>query len=494
MARPGQPRAHIFRRVEVEHLEDRAVPSMFTVSNLNDNGSGSLRQAILDANSAAGNNLINFASGVSGAINLVTPLPDLSSNIDLEGPAPANVTVQCGIYGNLRIFTVTNGATVTIAGLTVSHDLGPNAFAGIQNQNGTLTVSNCALDTNYGVGIGSYAGEDLTVSNCTFTNKQGGGILIAAPAVGPGGVVTVSNCTLSTWGPAISSQGGTLNVSRCNISNNTPGISNSGTLDVSNSTISSNSGGGIYNTGTATIDSCTIAGNTNMNGGGGISNSGTLTITNSTVTGNSALGRWEWVLLGYSNHLPIYGFAPETPAVGGGIWNSGTLTVNNCTIAANTATQNVGNDASNGGGIASTAGTVTVHNTIIAQNQSPTGPDVVGTFVSQGHNLIGNGSGSTGFTAPGDQVSTPSAPIDPRLGPLQNNGGPTQTMALLRGSPAIDAGDNNSAPATDQRGFSRLVDPLVDIGAFDVRYVQLRGVRDAALQGRAGPARRADRP
>jgi hypothetical protein len=102
---------------------------------------------------------------------------------------------------------------------------------------------------------------------------------------------------------------------------------------------------------------------------------------------------------------------------------------------------------------------------------------VSGAFTSQGHNLIGDGSGGTGFAngVIGDIVGTSVNPIDPKLGPLANNGGKTKTHALLGGSRAIDAGDNSILPATDQRGagFPRKKDgnfngvPVVDIGAFE---------------------------
>src|SRR5262249_51643875 len=87
-----------------------------------------------------------------------------------------------------------------------------------------------------------------------------------------------------------------------------------------------------------------------------------------------------------------------------------------------------------------------------------------------GHNLIGNGSRGSGYAAT-DLVGTAASPIEPKLGPLQDNGGPTWTMALLPGSPAIDAGDNSDAPDYDQRspGFFRIVGGTIDIGAFEVQ-------------------------
>jgi hypothetical protein len=97
---------------------------------------------------------------------------------------------------------------------------------------------------------------------------------------------------------------------------------------------------------------------------------------------------------------------------------------------------------------------------------------VFGDFASQGHNLIGDPFGSSGFGVTGDLVGTTESPLDPRLGPLANNGGPTRTHALLAGSPAIDHGDS-SVSGTDQRGRPRLKDgdgrggPAVDIGAVE---------------------------
>lgn len=130
-----------------------------------------------------------------------------------------------------------------------------------------------------------------------------------------------------------------------------------------------------------------------------------------------------------------------------------------------------GNTAAFGGGIFQdpTNGSTTLRNTIVAGNINNIS-DVDGPLVSQGHNLIGQGSGGSGFTD-SDLVGTPANPIDPLLGPLQDNGGPTQTMALLPGSPAIDAGDNTDAPEFDQRGpgFPRIVNGTIDIGAFELQ-------------------------
>ena len=228
------------------------------------------------------------------------------------------------------------------------------------------------------------------------------------------------------------------------------------------------SAGGILNTGTLTISESTIVGNFPEGNGGGISNSGFLTITNSTISGN---------------------FANNQSSYGGGIANTGTLTISNSTISGNTTglsgggianlgggtltitnstvSGNGSSGSSNcGGGIFTDAGSsTTARSTIIALNNGPSGPDVCGLLTSQGFNFVGNNADATiAPPQPSDQIGTPVAPIDPLLGPLQNNGGPTFTHALQSNSPAVDRGDPN-APARDQRGYVRT--GVSDIGAFE---------------------------
>jgi len=195
------------------------------------------------------------------------------------------------------------------------------------------------------------------------------------------------------------------------------------------------------NGGTATITSSTIANNSASSSGGGIYNqAATLTLTNDTIANNSA-------------------------TAGGGIYTFGfgaSITLTNCTIAGNSCT-GFNNE---GGGIYQGIGnpTTILKNTIVALNTADEGPDIDGAITSQGHNLIGNNKDVSGF-AESDFVGTVDNPIDPLLGPLQDNGGPTQTMALQEGSLAIDTGDPDGAPALDQRGFAR--DSFPDIGAFE---------------------------
>jgi len=105
-------------------------------------------------------------------------------------------------------------------------------------------------------------------------------------------------------------------------------------------------------------------------------------------------------------------------------------------------------------------------NSIVALNNANY-PDVTGAFLSGGHNLVGITNGSSGFPTFGDLIGSSDLPLDPKLGPLADNGGPTLTMALLPGSPAIDAGDDSAAPPTDQRGVARPVGVASDIGTYE---------------------------
>jgi len=184
-----------------------------------------------------------------------------------------------------------------------------------------------------------------------------------------------------------------------------------------------------------------VTGNTTTGYGGGVANSHvegicTATLTNCTISGNTAR------------------FA-------GGVFTGDgvTLSLTNCTISGNSAT-------TTGGGLYMIPrDTPTLINTIIAGNTATkSGPDVSGTVISLGSNLVGQTNGSTGWVGT-DLTGTTASPLDPLLAPLGNYGGPTQTMALRPGSPAIDAGKSTAPPRTDQRGLNRL--GSVDIGAFE---------------------------
>jgi predicted outer membrane repeat protein len=202
---------------------------------------------------------------------------------------------------------------------------------------------------------------------------------------------------------------------------------------------SGGSGGGAVNAGTLTVNNCTFSGNQSTGHGGALRNTGTMTLTNSTFYNNTSV-----------NSGAISSFVNSGPAA--------TLTLTNCTVSGNRATD----ATSTGGGLLNgNLSTATVANTIVANNTAGTAPDVSGSFSSSGNNLIGVVAGSNGFgTSKGDQVNVPAG-----LDTLKDNGGPTDTMALLAGSLAINNGNNANAPATDQRGFGR--NGTSDVGAFE---------------------------
>ena len=198
---------------------------------------------------------------------------------------------------------------------------------------------------------------------------------------------------------------------------------------------------------------------------------GSAMIDDSTISGNSVM----------ASHLSLFhGFFGL--AAGGVLGLAGPeTTIDHSTIAFNKVVDIPVGSFEVSGGVTSETETVlfngrtftfdalaSVHDTIIAKNQASLGdPDVAGAFQSQGHNLIGVlGSGASGFVA-SDLHGTPSAPLDPRLLPLGWYGGPTKTHALAEDSPAIDAGDNTNAPATDQRGRKRIVGGIIDIGSYE---------------------------
>ena len=358
-----------------------------------------------------------------------------------------------------------DGSATTITGGGILGGSGGTAQGGGLYVNGSaLTISTSTIASNQanggpggdgfgqvglvrGGGLYLYTGGTLTVSNSTLSGNSATGFPISGGgAIFNDGRLTVSNSTLSGNSAAYSGGGA---------------ISNYGTLTVSNSTLSGNSapaGGGIYNSqfGTVTVSNSTLSGNSaGIYSGGGIANSGTVTVSDSTLSGNSA-GTGGGIYNGFGTHL---------------------LTLTNVTLTANRA-NTVGGAFYHGGGLYISDGSPVLHNTLIAGNfrgDTGTAPDdVYGALDPSGdYNLIGDGTGMTGLSngVNGNQVGSASDPIDPLLGPLQYNGGPTQTMALQCGSPAIDAGDNTDAPDWDQRGegFPRIVNDIIDIGAYEVQ-------------------------
>lgn len=352
---------------------------------------------------------------VTGTITLTGGELVLDRSLVVAGPGATNLIISGN--GASRLFNVASGVTVSISGLTLADGLADDGQGGAILNSGTLNLSQC------------------TISNClaraTFETDALGGAIYT----GNGSVLTIVDCLL--------------------VANRALG----GSLYYFDFDCGAGLGGAIYN------------------------DVGTLMVTNSTFSANRAEGG------SYDNET----WRRMGDALGGAIYTlvSDTFLMN-CTIVSNTAAAGTGGGVlaeAHGGGVYSDSddgGYLSLKNTIIAGNDAissyyaTTNLDVGGAFLSLGHNLIGSGDESVGLTnaANGDQVGSGGSPIDPLVGALADNGGPTFTHALLTNSTAIDAGDNAGITATDQRGLPRMVGVAVDIGAFEVQDVNIAPVAD----------------
>jgi hypothetical protein len=374
-----------------------------------------------------------------------------------------------------------DGGRVAVSGSTLSANSVGHTGGGLDNSGGTVTVSGSNLFANSadtgGALHNSMGRMAVTSSTLTSNSSSGGGGIETV-----GGTVAVTDCTLmgNSVGPTyggggIHNAGGTLTVTGSILTGNhagaAGGISSTGTLTVSDTTLSSNSGGGIANlSGTAAAADCTLTGNSGTAGGGIGNISGTLTVSGSTLSGNSGSGAGGGLYVnGGTVTISRSTLSGNSSAAGGGNGGgiyllAGTVTVIASTIASNDA-------YFYGGGIANTGSTSTLYleDTIVARNSSAAlSPDIVGTVdPSSSYNLIGLGDPGLQGISDGNNynlIGTLDSPLDPRLAPLGDYGGPTLTRALLSGSPALAAGDPSLDGTPDQRGAIRAGG--VTIGAF----------------------------
>jgi len=324
------------------------------VTNLNDSGTGSLRQAVIDANTNLGADVITFQSGLVGTIHLTTGEIAITDSVDIEGPGARLLAID----STARIFNISGSIDVTISGLTLTGAKATSNGGAIANNTANVTLDFDTLSGN-------------------STTNEGGAIFHNAN----GGVFTIKNSELS------------------------------GNM--------ANKAGAIYSIGF------------------------NLVIINSTISGNMA-----------------------TDSVGGIKLEFAFASISNSTISGNSAT------FSQGGILAGTGnGQLDLVSTIVANNTDVTGASDLARF-----NGIVNASNSLieQALAPGVINGTDTANqtgVDPLLGALANNGGPTNTQALNTGSPAIDTGSNPLGLLNDQRGagFRREFGAAPDIGAFELQ-------------------------
>lgn len=408
------------------------------------------------------NTVTDVGSGSSGGAIYSAGTTVTVTNSTLSGNlAKATAATDLHIDKGGAIFV--SGAALSVSNSTLSGNSAPATGNGAGSLGGAIYTYNTTVT------LASSMFSENSATSTSFSHSGMGGVIFVS-----GGALTVTDSILSGNSAAGSGGGGGFGGA---INSNNAAVSITGSTLSANSATSLASagwgyGGGVRTVGgTLTVTNSTFSGNSAAGIGRGYggaiwTNSTAVTLTNSTLSANSARA---------------VSFAA---GVGGGLFVQGTsLSVTNSTLSGNSA----GNRA---GGVFAGGTIAALQNSIVAGNtDSGTAPDLLrsaGSLIVAG-SLIGDNNGSGLAPAPigvpdinGNLIGTHVSPIDPLLGPLANNGGPTQTMALLPGSPTINAGSNALAidpigvPLTnDQRGagFSRIAGGWVDMGAFELQVM-----------------------
>jgi CSLREA domain-containing protein len=478
-----------------------APPNSLLVNTLqdevNNDGVCSLREAIEAANKNTSVDTCGAGDVLTDTITFeVAGTIIVNEQLEVSAGGPLIIggggTITLSGQSVRRVFTTTVDAELTLISLEVT--LGKADYgAGIYN-NGSLVVSDTSITTNtaYLYGGGIYNLGTLMVVNSALTGNIVNG-LNCGGGIYNEGALSIINSTLTnnhgySCGGAVSNHNGITTIAGSVISENHAGsvgggISNSnGTMYLTDNILHGNStswgdGGGIYNQdGDLTIINNSISDNIADFKGGGIYSWQPITlystqvlIMNSSISGNMADegggiyndSPSEMVLI----NSTLYGNSAAN--WGGGINNYDILTIANATISDNNVVNGYG-----GGMHTENMRSTTIQNTIIANNTATaySGKDCDGAIYSNGYNIIGNTTGCTVDITTGDIIG-----MNPKLGPLQDNGGPTYTEALLSGSLAINHGnpsgckDDLGTPLTmDQRGFPRT--GRCDIGAYELQY------------------------
>lgn len=461
-----------------------------------------LRAAIMEANALAGADTINLPAGIylltiigRSEDNAATGDLDVKGDLAINGAGAATTIVDAN-YAD-RVFDVFSQANLSVSRVTLRN--GYDGVGGAINNYGTLNLTDStltgnsastggAINNNGAVNISNSAFSDnsahestiynghgaITVANSTFADNHSD---IGSVIENDGDSVAVvssrfnDNLSKGGGGAILNKQNHAMTVSGSVFSNNTGNnggaLSNYGNLTVDRSVIADNSGwfgGGMVNWGVLKLSNSTISGNyAGSSSGGGIANMSTLTVTNSTFALNSAN-------LAYDSG-------------GGAINNGGTAKIVNSTFYRNSAYRGGAYLGEYGQIINSTfldnsaklqASAIEAGFETVVKNSIVSGHSSVSncyTIIGDGGHNIDNGA-SCGFFNNYSRSNT-----DPKLAlaGLQNNGGPTMTIALQARSPAIDAAANQGCPATDQRGIRRPQDSngdgkiFCDIGAYEVK-------------------------
>jgi hypothetical protein len=422
--------------LRLQAFEGRITPATFTVTNNNDSGSGSLRQAVFDANANPSADLIDFSSyfNTPRTITLASTI-NITRPVTIDGPSAAQVTIsENGAVGLFDATGAAAGTAISFVDLTLSQGASLGIGGAIAAGDEAISATRCVFTQNVGYSGGGAVGiagdGSFTATDCTFTGNtaysQGGGAVLSRTAASN---VVLRRCEID----------GNVANDSYNVDNGGGGVSVFGHFLMEDSTVSGNTAVGILNG---------YYGGGEFGYGGGllVINGNVATIRNSTISDNVAPNS-------------------DGRSYGGGISiDIGSLVVQNSTITANRA--------GIGGGIWGSAidsGAVSLESCIVAGNSAGAAPDILASTVNAKTSSIFSHAGITTFN---DLGGNRPAGEDPRLGQLQNNGGPTRTHALLHGSPCLDVGSNPANLTTDQRGSGnpRVLNGTADMGAYEGVY------------------------
>jgi MYXO-CTERM domain-containing protein len=437
----------------------------FEVTTLADSGAGSLRAAIEAANAAAGADMITFQSGLTGTITLTSGQLEIEDSVIIDGPGASVLAVS----GNdaSRVFYIAqyvNDLEVTISGLKITHGSVTTNGAGVQSGADHLTLhaveitaNAAAQDTGQGGGVFATAAAGVTIEDSVIfdnTAHRGGGIY-AGPLDGELEIQSsriTGNAAQTGAGLFIENAKAGLTIEQSTLSGN------HAMADLSNDR-ENGTGGAMYvrrtGTGATTaVRASTLSGNTATQGAAlaFYDPRGQILVENATLSDNQA-----------TNGAAIYCAYCEDPFM-----------ISHATIAGHVATGN--------GTILVQKGLVTLSHTIVADNTAAAN-QLFGMFAAD-HCLI-EAPGSSSITDGGGNVLG----MDPQLGALQDNGGPTETQLPASTSPAVDAGDMAlaSPPMFDQRNTARVVGARIDIGAVERNAGSLEcSVAEASVAENAG--------
>ena len=485
--------------LDFQKLEDRQMLAVITVNSLEDNfvldGNITLREAVQAANTdtsvdgsvaGSGADTINFAAAFSGETftlggleleiteSLTIEATSLATDVTIDGDDLSrifNITATTGDF-HINGLTLTGGRTTGNNGFFPDTTYSGGAIRSLTD--GNLTLDGSTISGNSTTGERAFGGGVFATGNVTFAGSTVSGNRTAGVAAFGGGAIAFGELALTSTTVSGNSTAGDF--ARFG------GIYSGGNLTLMGSTVSGNStagefatGGGLFSYGNLTLMDSTVSGNSTEGYGaqvGGVLAAGNITLIGSTISGNSTAGvnASAGGIFGISsvtltNSTVSGNSTAGSESHGGGIYARGEITLSLSTVTNNEASH----ATSTGGGIWNDDDTILIDGSIVSGNTAGGGMNNINP---------GTGTFAVNFSLLGTEVTPGSGNANlfddnPLLGPLANNGGATQTHALLAGSPAIDRGSPAVSTPLEQRGapFIRIFNGRVDIGAYELQSV-----------------------